>query len=438
MTTAANGPILICYDGSEGAQRAIETATDLFPGRKAIVLHVWSPVALIASTYGGMVSLPSYDDNELQQAALALSEEGARLARGRPASQPAPRASNPHVRGHLAHDHRRRRRVRRRRDRARRARTLNVQVVRPRLGLARGRAALASPGARRPARRSRRSRRGSGSARDRVELARAGHCRCRGLELERRRACHGGSGLVTLLTVEMRLARASVACPRSSTPPGWPRGSARPACTWSIAAGSSGSRQRAVRSTHRGTSPVRPSWIWPTTSRARPSTARTGAAAIRCPRRTRSRRRRDGRASLGRHRRRLRPGHERRRGAAVVAPAPHRQARGCRARRWTRGVARRSGGGRASDPAGDLEAGATTHDDLADHDAVARGDGGGAALVVDARATERFRGEHEPVDPVAGHVPGARSAPAAAPLPDWLLDDSRPSSPTAARASRPA
>jgi nucleotide-binding universal stress UspA family protein len=80
MTTAANGPILICYDRSEGARRAIETAADLFPGRKAIVLHVWSPAALIASTYGGMVSLPSYDDAELQQAALTLSDEGARLA----------------------------------------------------------------------------------------------------------------------------------------------------------------------------------------------------------------------------------------------------------------------------------------------------------------------------------------------------------------------
>ena len=80
LSTRADGPILLCFDRSDGARRAIEAAGALFPGRKAIVLHVWRPLTVVAAEYGGLMSLPDDEGSALEKLANELAAEGARLA----------------------------------------------------------------------------------------------------------------------------------------------------------------------------------------------------------------------------------------------------------------------------------------------------------------------------------------------------------------------
>ena len=83
------GPLVIGYDGSDGAAAAIEGTAALFPGREALVVHVWE--SAVRHTLSGRVlgALPLEElravtsdfDGYLQDAARALAEQGGDLAR---------------------------------------------------------------------------------------------------------------------------------------------------------------------------------------------------------------------------------------------------------------------------------------------------------------------------------------------------------------------
>ena len=82
MNSLETRPLLLCYDASPGARHAIEQTGDLFPGHEAVVLHVWSPIALLLSKYGGVMAAPPvFDDQEIREAATQVAEQGAAAAR---------------------------------------------------------------------------------------------------------------------------------------------------------------------------------------------------------------------------------------------------------------------------------------------------------------------------------------------------------------------
>jgi nucleotide-binding universal stress UspA family protein len=75
-----DAPILICYDGSPGARRAITVAADLIPGLRAVVLDV-GQVLTVAESYAALgPAIPDLDEYNAERA-LAQAEAGAEYAR---------------------------------------------------------------------------------------------------------------------------------------------------------------------------------------------------------------------------------------------------------------------------------------------------------------------------------------------------------------------
>jgi nucleotide-binding universal stress UspA family protein len=80
----SNGPVLICYDGSDDAKHAIRSAAGLLGERKALVVTVWQPTADVGTFawYGTTTNVVNFAelDRAGAEAGGAVAEEGASIA----------------------------------------------------------------------------------------------------------------------------------------------------------------------------------------------------------------------------------------------------------------------------------------------------------------------------------------------------------------------
>jgi nucleotide-binding universal stress UspA family protein len=81
------GPIVIGYDRSEGARRAVSRAASLFPGREALVVTAWLGVAdtapeLMIAPGGLLVAAVESLGDLMEERAHEVAAEGATLATG--------------------------------------------------------------------------------------------------------------------------------------------------------------------------------------------------------------------------------------------------------------------------------------------------------------------------------------------------------------------
>ncbi len=88
--TAADAPVLIAYDGSDTARRAVREAAKLFGSRQVLVVTVWEPAlayeTAIAATDPGIEPIPvdvegaREVEEELHQRARRTAHDGVELA----------------------------------------------------------------------------------------------------------------------------------------------------------------------------------------------------------------------------------------------------------------------------------------------------------------------------------------------------------------------
>lgn len=87
MTTDGDNhhPVLVCFDGSDGARAALDVTGELFPGREVVVACYWQPFAESSKRLGINILELVQDADSInvreQQASRGVAEQGAALAR---------------------------------------------------------------------------------------------------------------------------------------------------------------------------------------------------------------------------------------------------------------------------------------------------------------------------------------------------------------------
>lgn len=82
-TLPADGPLLLCFDGSARAARAIKRAGALLAGRDSLVVTVWQPTSLGSIVWAGVTaSMVDFFrlDRERAEAGRRVADEGVRIA----------------------------------------------------------------------------------------------------------------------------------------------------------------------------------------------------------------------------------------------------------------------------------------------------------------------------------------------------------------------